>query len=102
MKTKIVCNLLNYTFGMKNNFKVYRLKRGISVKDMASRLAVSRNTYTNYENGSYEPNFDTLIKISNILNTSIDVLLNNTDFLSKQKGTDELIAAIENVTKEFK
>lgn len=102
MKTKIVCNLLNYTFGMENNFKVYRRKRGISVKDMASRLAVSRNTYTNYEKGSYEPNFNTLIKISKILNTSIDVLLNNTDFMSKQKGTDELIAAIENVIKEFK
>lgn len=102
MKIDIVCNLLNYTFVMENNFKEYRLKRGISVKDMASMLAVSRNTYTNYENGSYEPNFETLIKISNILNTSIDVLLNNVEFLSKQKRTDELIAAIENITQNFK
>ena len=62
---------------MENRFKEYRLKRGISVKTMASLLSVSRNTYTNYENGSYEPSFETLIKISNILNTSIDVLLDN-------------------------
>ncbi len=102
MKSNIVCNLLNYTFDMKNNFKECRLKRGISVKDMASMLAVSRNTYTNYENGSYEPNFETLIKISNILDTSIDVLLNNYEFLSKQKDKDELINAIESTLKNYK
>lgn len=87
---------------MKNRFKEYRLKRGISVKTMASLLSVSRNTYTNYENGSYEPSFETLIKISNILNTSIDVLLNNKEFLENQRKTEELIAAIENITKDFK
>ena len=102
MKTRILCNLLSYTFSMENKFKEYRLKRGISVKEMASQLSVSRNTYTNYENGSYEPSFETLIKISKILNASIDALLNNVEFLSKQKSTEELIAAIENITKEFK
>ncbi len=87
---------------MENRFKEYRLKRGISVKTMASLLSVSRNTYTNYENGSYEPSFETLIKISNILNTSIDVLLDNKEFLENQRKTEELIAAIENITKDFK
>ena len=87
---------------MKNKFKEYRLKRGISVKDMALMLKVSRNTYTNYENGSYEPTLETLKRISEILNASIDVLLDNEKFLNNQKSINDLIDAIESTIKDFK
>lgn len=89
-------------FLMKNNIKECRLKRGITVKEMAKMLNVSRNTYTNYENGSYEASYETLKRISEILNTSLDVLLDNGPFLLNQKSVSDLIAAIENVTKDFK
>lgn len=60
-----------------NNFKLYRKKQKLTQADMAELLHVTRQTYINYENGTYEPNFDTLIRLSKILNTSIDCLLGN-------------------------
>lgn len=60
-----------------NNFKLYRKKQKLTQVDMAELLHVTRQTYINYENGTYEPNFDTLIRLSKILNTSIDCLLGN-------------------------
>lgn len=60
-----------------NNFKLHRKKQKLTQADMAELLHVTRQTYINYENGTYEPNFDTLIRLSKILNTSIDCLLGN-------------------------
>lgn len=60
-----------------NNFKLYRKKQKLTQADMAELLHVTRQTYINYENGTYEPNFDTLIRLLKILNTSIDCLLGN-------------------------
>ncbi len=50
---------------------------------MAKYLGVSRQTYINYENGNSEPSFESLIKISNILDASIDELLNNVEFIDR-------------------
>lgn len=88
-----------YTFLMKNYFKEYRLKRGISVKDMSKLLNVSRQTYTNYENGSYEPSYDTLLLISKILQVSIDDLLGNSEYRNEQDRMIEEIAKIVNKNK---
>lgn len=44
---------------------------------MAILLNVSRRTYCNYENGKTEPSIKTLIKISQILDVSIDELVGN-------------------------
>ncbi len=67
--------------------------------DMAKQLHVSRQAYTNYENGTYEPSYETLIKISQILNVSIDNLLGNEGF---GDGKEELIAEIEEAIKKHK
>ena len=50
----------------------------ISRKDMAKRLGIPYETYRNYESiGSHhrEPDFDTLVRIAEILETTTDYLL---------------------------
>ncbi len=90
-------------FGMENNFKHYRLEKGINATEMAKRLSVSRNTLHNYENGSYEPSFETLIKISQILEVSIDDLLNNKRFeTSNMVSKESLISDIEELLEKYK
>ena len=86
-----------------NNFKIYRKKQKLTQAKMAELLHVTRQNYINYENGTYEPNFDTLIKISQILNTPIDCLLNNnigtlsnTDFECIKKA----VAILERLSKK--
>lgn len=58
-----------------NRMKELRDERGISMKDAANALAMPYTTYVNYEKGVREPNSETLIKIADFYNTSIDYLL---------------------------
>jgi putative transcriptional regulator len=66
-----------YTFTMDNKFKEFRKIKKLSQEEMAKLLNVTRQTYINYESGEFEPSFKTLIKISKILEASIDELLDN-------------------------
>lgn len=50
---------------------------GLSRTDLAKRLQVSVRAITYWENGQRECDFDTLINLANILNTSTDFLLGN-------------------------
>lgn len=58
-----------------NRMKELREERGISMKEAAQRLNMPYTTYVNYEKGMREPNSETLIKIADFYNTSIDYLL---------------------------
>lgn len=52
-----------------------RVKKNINKKDMAIQIGVLPDTYRKYEKGIREPDFETLIKIANVLQTSTDYLL---------------------------
>lgn len=58
-----------------NRMKELREERGITMKEAASALDMPYTTYVNYEKGVREPNSETLIKIADFYNTSIDYLL---------------------------
>ena len=55
--------------------KEIRESLGYSQKDLAGILGVSPSNIYNYENNRTEPSIDMLIKLSNILNVSIDELV---------------------------
>lgn len=63
---------------MKRKFheylSLYRKELGFTQAQMAERLEIPRSTYTNYETGKRSPDFDTLERISDILNCSLDEL----------------------------
>ncbi len=81
---------------MKNQIKFYRNKRELTQEQMANMLSVSRQSYSNYETGEAEPSFETLIKISKILRTSIDDLLGNERYPSdRDLVKEQFISEIE-------
>ena len=43
--------------------------------ELANDLHISQKTYSNYENGTRQPNIETLIDIANYYKTSIDYLV---------------------------
>ena len=74
------------------NLKAFRIKRNMSVRAFSQALSIPYTTYSNYEAGG-EPKIDTLIKIADYLNISIDELLGYTP--NEYEKTKEFLADYE-------
>lgn len=59
--------------------KQLRQKRGLSQLRLAMELDMNQNTISRYENGEREADYQTLIRIADYFNVSIDYLLERTD-----------------------
>ncbi len=76
-------------YGKYNNHKVIIMKykrirdlredKDLTQQEIADMLFINRRTYAAYENGVNSMTPETLIKIANIHNVSVDYLLNLTD-----------------------
>lgn len=55
---------------------------------VATLLNISQSTYSRYENGELEIPIQTLIKLANYYNTSIDYLVNMTDVRTSYKANE--------------
>lgn len=54
--------------------KVLRKKHGLTQQEIADLVHVNRVTYTNWEKGNREPNFEIVIKLADLLEVSVDWL----------------------------
>jgi transcriptional regulator with XRE-family HTH domain len=63
----------------KDVLKELRTKNGITQEELANYLNVTRPTIAGYETKGKEPDYATLISISDFFNVSIDYLLTGTD-----------------------
>ncbi len=59
--------------------KELRLKHGISQLKLAMDLNLNQNSISRYENGTRQADYETLIKLADYFNVSIDYLLGRTD-----------------------
>ncbi len=59
--------------------KNLRLLFNFTQKELANKLNIRQNTYSQYENGLREPSIEILIKLAEIFDTSIDFLVGITD-----------------------
>lgn len=55
--------------------KAIRKECGMTQREVYSKLNISPNGYTSYEQGRTEPSIDTLVKLCQIFDVSADVLL---------------------------
>ena len=65
--------MVNNYFGKK--LKELRLEMGLSQQKLGEELGFCNQTISFWENGSREPDLDTLLKISKYFEISIDELL---------------------------
>lgn len=72
-----------------NNLRELRTKKCVYQKDVASYLGVERTTYVKYERGDTEPSFETLCKLADYFNVSVDEILG--------RKTNNDLYALENV-----
>jgi len=59
--------------------KQLREQKNISQQKLAMDLAMNQNTISRYETGEREADYNTLIKIADYFDVSIDYLLERTD-----------------------
>ncbi|NEZ46119.1 helix-turn-helix domain-containing protein [Clostridium niameyense] len=68
--------------------KKERIEKGINQPELAKALNVSKQTVSNWENGKRTPDADTLTKIADFFNCSVDYLLGITDTKNKINTID--------------
>ncbi|EUJ46208.1 helix-turn-helix transcriptional regulator [Listeria fleischmannii] len=76
---------------LSNKMKYLRERNNLYQKDIAAKVGVARTTYAMYEQGKREPDFETLKKIANYFDVSIDYLLDN----EPPTESNSLVANIE-------
>ena len=92
----------------KNLFSQYRKDKGLRQKDVAEYLNVAEATYANWEQGRTEPDLQSLKKLSELYDASINQLLGLEDqdlILTSKKQYDKINLAktiLEDVLKEMK
>ena len=64
---------------MEFRLKILRKERNISQLKLALDLNMSQNTISRYENMEREADYETLVKMADYFNVSLDYLLGRTD-----------------------
>ena len=72
---------------LNENLKTLRKQRGLSQQELAVRLHVVRQTVSKWEKGLSVPDADTLIKIAEILEVSVQALLGGN--MSDSEGSED-------------
>ena len=70
--------------------KARRKELKMTQKDIADRLGISYQAYSAWERGVKKPTQDNLVKISQILNVSIDYLVGNSNERVKEDKLDNV------------
>lgn len=72
------------TFG--NRIKTLRSERKLTQKELADSLSLGESTISFYESDKREPDYDTLKKIADFFEVSVDYLMGRTDDPLDNKG----------------
>lgn len=78
---------------MMLRYKELRLAKKLSQDDVAKYLGVTQQAYANYERGARKPDPDTLLKLADFFEVTVDYLLGRDEVpvaLSRPGGYDDL------------
>ena len=70
---------------MNNQLYSLRITKGVTQKQVAAYIGCSYQCYQKYENGSREPDFETLFLLADYFETSIDYILGRVTFNTEEE-----------------
>jgi transcriptional regulator with XRE-family HTH domain len=59
----------------KSRLRELRKAKGLKQSDMANLFNISRVGYSHWESGTFEPNVETLIRLADFFNVTVDYLI---------------------------
>ena len=68
---------------MLKNLKKLREEKGVRQKQLADVVSVSQQSINKYENHNIEPDIDTLIKMADYFETSVDYIIGHSNIRRK-------------------
>ena len=75
-----------------------RNEKNLSQEQLAEKLNVTRQTISNWENGQFYPDIDSLVNLSKFFNVSLDVLLSYDDkVLDYLKDSTDIVKSNKNI-----
>lgn len=74
--------------------KQLRLSKKVPQQNVAKFLGISRQAYSNYENGNREPDMETLLKLAEYFEVTVDELLRGKEKAPTAGQGDERNAAL--------
>ncbi len=83
-----------------NNMAYYRNKKNLSQQNVADYLGISRQAYCNYEIGKREASYETLLKLAECLETSVDELLRESP-TSRDVSDEDIMFALFDGDKDI-
>lgn len=66
-----------------------RKEKGISLKELGIAMGVAESTMSLYENGKRQPDYETLLKLAEYFNVTVDYLLRGND--NSERLPEELV-----------
>lgn len=78
-----------------NRIKSLREEAGISQKAIAEQFCVAQNTVSSWETGKRDPDTDTVIRIANFFDVSVDFLLGISDIKKAPSHEDADLSSDE-------
>ncbi len=72
------------------HLKELRQNKGVSQQTVADYLEITRQAYSNYENGNRDPDNETLLKLAEYFGISVDALLRGSAALPTASSEDVL------------
>ena len=69
-----------YILQIGNKLKELRISEGLTQQELSVRLGISRVNYTRYETDKVRPDYETLIKLADFYNVSLDEIFDRNAF----------------------
>ena len=79
-----------------SNLKFLRKRKKVSQEEIATKLGLTRSTYSGYENGVAEPNLENLVKFAEFFSISLDKLVKQDLSKLNDRDLDQLSTGISN------
>lgn len=80
--------------------KSARKNKGLLQNEAAQKVGIRNNTLSQYESGERQPDFDTLVKLADLYDVTVDYLLKGTNSKEEKMNENLFFFDIEGLTEE--